>query len=101
MTKRLTREELEYRINNLWQQFGDRPEMVGVTYEQFKKECIEEYNKQQQMTDKQLDKYRKDVYNTLVNEANSLSTKEELEKLNTEDSKTITVQDELKFQSQR
>lgn len=101
MTKRLTREELEYRINNLWEQFHVRPEMANVTYEEFKKECIEEYNKQQQMTDKQLDKYRKDVYNTLVNEANSLSTKEELEKLNTEDSKTITVQDELKFQSQR
>lgn len=93
MTKRLTREELEYRINNLWQQFGDRPEMVGVTYEQFKKECIEEYNKQCQMSDKKLDKYRKDVYNILIGELDKLLTKEEKDKLNLEDSRTITIHD--------
>ena len=59
MVKRLSEEEFVQRINYLWQQFHDRPEMQGTSYDDFKKECFEEFRKQSQMSDKELDFYRK------------------------------------------
>lgn len=99
MVKRLTEKELLDRINYLWQQFHERPEMISVNYEDFKKECLEEYRKQQQMYDKQLDNYRKDNYNNLIKETDKLTTKEEKQKLNEQDNQTITQIDEIKAKS--
>lgn len=95
VVKRYTEDEFIQKVNKLWEQFHDRPEMVGVTFEEFKKECFEEFRKQQQMSDKQLEKYRNDNYKAILNEADKLTTKEEKQKLNDEDAKTVTIADEL------
>lgn len=95
VVKRYSEDEFFQRINKLWEQFHDRPEMFGVSFEEFKKECFEEFRKQQQMSDKQLEKYRNDNYKAILNETDKLLTKEEKQKLNDEDAKTITIADEL------
>lgn len=97
MTKRLTEELLLERVNMLWEQFHIRPEMSSVTYEEFKKECFEEFSKQQRMSDKELDNYRKNNYNNIIKETDKLTTKEEKQKLQEQDNHTITIQDEMKF----
>lgn len=97
MIKRLTEEQVLQRINHLWQQFGDRPEMVGVTFDSFKRECLEEFKKQNEMSDEMLKQYRETSYNDLIKEVDKLTTKDEKDKLNEQDSKTITSQDEMKF----
>ena len=99
MIKRLTEEEFLKRVNMLWEQFHDRPEMVGITYDEFKKECYDEFNKQKQMSDKVLDNYRKSCYNSIIKETEKLTTKQERENLNKQDNQTITIQDEMKFNS--
>lgn len=97
MTKRFTEEQFIQRVNYLWEQFHTRPEMYGVSYEDFKKECFEEFRKQNQMSDKELDFYRKNNYNNIVRETDKLLTPQEKQKLNEQDNKTITIQDEMKF----
>ena len=77
VVKRYSEDEFFQRINKLWEQFHDRPEMFGVSFEEFKKECFEEFRKQQQMSDKQLEKYRNDNYKAILNETDKLLTKEE------------------------
>lgn len=95
VVKRYSEDEFFQRINKLWEQFHDRPEMFGVSFEEFKKECFDEFRKQQQMSDKQLEKYRNDNYKAILNETDKLLTKEEKQKLNDEDAKTVTIADEL------
>lgn len=89
MIKRLTEKEVLDRISYLWEKFHVRQEMTGVTYDEFKKECLEEYYKQNKMSDDELENYRNTNYQNMVKEANSLFSKEELEKLKSEDSKVI------------
>lgn len=99
MTKRLTEKEFLERVNMLWQQFHNRPEMSSVKYEDFKKECFEEFSKQQRMSDQELDFYRKNNYNNIIKETDKLTTKEEKQKLQQQDNHTITIQDEMKFKN--
>ena len=99
MTKRLTEEQFLERVNMLWQQFHTRPEMSSVSYEDFKKECFIEFEKQQRMSDSELDFYRKNNYNNIIKETNKLTTKEEKQKLQQQDNHTITIQDEMKFKN--
>lgn len=100
MTKRFTEEEFVTRIKYLWEQFHTRPEMYGISFEDFKKECYEEFRKQQKMSDKDLDKYRKNMYNSLIDDVNKLTTEHEKQKLNKQDQQTITIQDEMKFNNE-
>ena len=95
MVKRLSEDEFFQRVNKLWEQFHDRPEMLGISFEEFKKECYEEFQKQQQMSDNQLEKYRENNYKAILNETDKLMTKQEKQKLNEEDAKTITQADEM------
>ena len=97
MIKRLTEKEFFERVNMLYEQFKDRPEMYGISFEEFKKECFEEFEKQKQMSDKELDFYRKSNYNNIIKETDKLTTQEEKQKLNEQDQQTITIQDEMKF----
>ena len=93
MIKRLSEDEFFQRVNKLWNQFHDRPEMVGISFEEFKTECYKEFQKQKQMSDNQLKKYRNDEYKAILNEADKLTTKQERQKLDEEDSKTIIMTD--------
>ena len=71
--------------------------MNGVSYEDFKNECLAEFTKQNKMSDDDLEKYRKDSYNKLIKEVDQLTTQEEKDKLNQEDSQTISPQEEVNF----
>ena len=95
MVKRLSEDEFFQRVNRLWEQFHDRPEMTGISFEEFKEECYKEFQKQKQMSDKQLEKYRNDNYKAILSETDKLMTKQEKQKLNDEDAKTITIADEI------
>lgn len=97
MIKRLSEEEFVQRVNYLWEKFHDRPEMNGVSYEDFRRECFEEFQKQSRMSDSELDFYRKNAYNSLIKETDKLLTPQEKQKLNEQDQQTITIQDEMKF----
>lgn len=99
MVRRLTKEELLNRVNYLWEKFHNRPEMQNICYEDFKQECLAEFQKQQQMPDEELDNYRKKCYNNLIKETKKLTTQQERESLNKQDNQTITIQDEMKFNS--
>lgn len=87
--KRLTEEQLLERVNYLWKNFSMRPEMNGVSYEQFKNDCFVEYKKQCKMSDDDLKKYREKSYNDIIDEVNLLTTQEEKQKLIEQDNKTI------------
>ena len=91
MIKRFTEEEFLNRVNYLWNQFHERPEMSGISFEDFKKECYEEFRKQQQMSDKSLKNYRDLQYKKIVLEANQLLTEEEKKKFNEQDKNTIMI----------
>lgn len=93
MVKRLSEKEFFERVNQLWEQFHTRPEMVGISFEEFKSECYEEFRKQNQMSDDQLERYRKNNYKAIINETDKLMTKQEKQKLNEEEKRTITMID--------
>lgn len=91
--KRLNEEEFLARVIYLWEQFHIRPEMQGITFEEFKKECFEEFNKQKNLTDKELEKYRKNNYNNIIKETNKLLTKDEKKKLEEQDKQMVSQQE--------
>lgn len=91
--KRLNEEEFLARVIYLWEQFHTRPEMQGITFEEFKKECFEEFNKQKNLTDKELEKYRKNNYNNIIKETNKLLTKDEKKKLEEQDKQMVSQQE--------
>ena len=93
MIKRLTEEQFLARVIYLWEQFHIRPEMQGITFEEFKKECFEEFNKQKNLTDKELAIYRKNNYNNIIKETNKLLTKDEKKKLEEQDKQMVSQQE--------
>ena len=93
MVKRLNDEEFLARVIYLWEQFHTRPEMQGTTFEDFKKECFEEFNKQNKLNDKELEKYRKDNYNNIIKETNKLLTKDEIKKFEEQDKNMVSQQE--------
>lgn len=91
--KRLTKEQFIERVKDLYSKFYNHLE--GVTFEEFYNEALAEYNKQQQMSDEELNHYRLKTYHEIIGEANKLSTDEERKKLEEEDMKTLNEQDFL------
>lgn len=91
--KRLNEEEFLARVIYLWEQFHIRPEMQGITFEEFKKECFEEFNKQKNLTDKELAIYRKNNYNNIIKETDKLLTKDEKKKLEEQDKQMVSQQE--------
>lgn len=93
MVKRLNEEQFLARVIYLWEQFHTRPEMQGVDFETFKKECFEEYNKQNKLNDKELENYRKNNYNNIIKETDKLLTKDEKKKLEEQDKNMVSQQE--------
>lgn len=91
--KRLSEDEFFQRVNRLWEQFHYRPELQGISFEDFKKECFEEFKKQNKMSDKELEFYRNNNYKDIINQTDKLLTKEEKKKLNEQDMRTVTIAD--------
>lgn len=91
--KRLKEDEFLARVIYLWEQFHIRPEMQGITFEEFKKECFEEFNKQNKLNDKELEIYRKNNYNNIIKETDKLLTKDEKKKLEEQDKNMVSQQE--------
>lgn len=91
--KRLKEDEFLARVIYLWEQFHTRPEMQGITFEEFKKECFEEFNKQNKLNDKELEIYRKNNYNNIIKETDKLLTKDEKKKLEEQDKQMVSQQE--------
>lgn len=91
--KRLTEDEFLARVLYLWEQFHTRPEMQGITFESFRQECLEEFKKQNELNDKELDNYRKNNYNNIIKETDKLLTKDEKRKLEQEDANMVSQQE--------
>ena len=91
--KRLTEDEFLARVLYLWEQFHTRPEMQGITFEDFRKECLEEFYKQNKLNDKQLKEYRNKNYKDIIQQADKLLTKDEKQKLEEEDAKMVSQQE--------
>lgn len=89
--KRLTKEEFVERVKDLYGRFKDRLE--GVSFEEFYNDSLAEYNKQQNMSDEDLEKYRLKSYNEIVGEANKLVSEEERKKYEEEDMRILNKQD--------
>lgn len=91
--KRLTEDEFLARVLYLWEQFHTRPEMQGITFEDFRKECLEEFYKQNKLNDEQLKEYRNKNYKNIIQQADKLLTKDEKQKLEEEDAKMVSQQE--------
>lgn len=95
--KRLTKEELIDRTKDLWAKFYGR--LPEVSFEEFYAEVLQEYAKQQLMSDEELEKYRLSEYHKLVEEVNKDLTPEEKQKLEEEDSKIIDEEKRMRYES--
>lgn len=93
MVKRFSEDEYLARVFQLWKQFHTRPEMQGITFESFKQECLEEFKKQNQLNDEELENYRKNNYNNIIKEVDKLLTKDEKKKLEEQDSIMVSQQE--------
>lgn len=85
--KRLTKEELIQRAKDLWTKFYNR--VPDISFEEFYAEVLNEYSKQQAMSDEELEKYRLNEFHKLVDEVNKDLTPEEKRKLEEENNKII------------
>lgn len=90
MIKRFNEEQFNERVIYLWESFHDRPEMMNMSFDEFKKQCLDEFKKQNNLTDEELEQYRKKSYNELINEVDKLSTEEEKQKFKDESKKIIS-----------
>jgi len=76
--RKLSKDEFLSRAADLWLKFRDR--LQGVSYEQYIKEATDEWEKQNNMTLEQLEKYRNSTFNDSVAETKKISTSEEIKK---------------------
>ena len=97
--KRLTKEQFVERVKDLWTRFYNR--VPDVQFEDFYAEALKEFQKQNNMSDEELEKYRLKEYNELVGEMNKDIPKTELEKLEKENLHTIDQEDILKYGKQK
>ena len=87
---RMTKEQFVDRVKDYWAKFHDR--MMDMTFEEFYKKSLEEYEKQSQMSDKDLKKYRMKKYLEMVDELNKITTPEERSKYEEIDKRTLNEQ---------
>lgn len=93
VVKRLSEDEFLARVVHLWEQFHIRPEMQGISFEDFRKECLEEFYKQNKLSDEELENYRKNNYNNMIKEADKLLTKDEKKKFEKQDRNMVSQQE--------
>lgn len=93
--KRLTKEQFIERVKDLWTRFYNR--VPDIKFEDFYAEALKEFQKQNQMSDEELEKYRLIEYKNLVGEMNKDIPKSELERLEKENLQTVDQEDILKY----
>lgn len=92
--KRLSEKEFIERTLRLWNEWHDRPEMNGISFEQFKEEALAEFHKQEKMSNRELLKYREKTFKEITSEANNLCSPKELEKFMETDKHSINSLEE-------
>ncbi len=87
---RMTKEQFIDRVKDYWAKFHDR--MMDMTFEEFYKNSLEEFEKQNNMSDRDLKKYRMKKYLEMVSELNKMTTPEERQKFEEIDNRTLNNQ---------
>lgn len=82
--KRLGYKAMQQRCKKIYEQFKNRPEMRGVSFQSFFAEAEQEWKIQNNMSDTELSQYRKQVQNELINSTKDLMKPDEREKLQKE-----------------
>lgn len=107
MTKpiRLTKEQFIERVKDLYIRFGkdlyNNDNFQKITFDEFYNDALKEYQKQQNMSDEELVKYRLKEYNELVNDVNKLTTQEERDKFQQESLQQLTEEDIKQYEYKR
>lgn len=105
---RLTKEQFIERVKDLYIRFGNQlyaDDFKKIPFEEFYNDALKEYQKQQKMSDEELQQYRNIQFNELVNDVNKLTTEEERQKLQQETLQQLNQEDidqyEYKRQTQK
>ena len=105
---RLTKEQFVERVKDLYIRFGNQlytSDFKKIPFEEFYNDALKEYQKQQNMSDEELQQYRNIQFNKLVNDVNKLTTDEERQKLQQESLQQLNQEDidqyEYKRQTQK
>lgn len=93
--KRLTKEQFIERVKDLWTRFYNR--VPDITFDEFYSEALKEFQKQNSMTDEELEKYRIKEFKNLINETNKNISQEELDKLEKSNLQTIDEEAIMKY----
>lgn len=89
--KRLTKEEFVERVKDLYGKFYSHLE--GVSFQEFYEEALKEFQKQQKMSDEELESYRVRQFKDLIKETDKLISLEEKKRYEEEDMKILNEQD--------
>lgn len=98
---RLTKEQFIERVKDLYIRFSNQlynDDFSPITFEQFYNDALKEYQKQQNMSDEELQSYRNIQFNELVDDVNKLTTKEERDKLEQESLQQLTHEDMQQYE---
>lgn len=105
---RLTKEQFIERVKDLYIRFGNQlytDDFKKIPFEEFYNDALKEYQKQQNMSDEELQQYRNIQFNDLVNDVNKLTTEEERQKLQQDTLQQLNQEDidqyEYKRQTQK
>lgn len=101
---RLTKEQFIERVKDLYIRFGNQlytNDFKKIPFEEFYNDALKEYQKQQNMTDNELQQYRNIQFNKLVSDVNKLTTEEERQKLQQENLQQLTHEDIQQYEYKR
>lgn len=102
--RRLTKEQFIERVKDLYIKFNSYlydENNVKIPFEVYYNDALKEYQKQQNMSDEELKKYRNIQFEELVNDVNQLTTDKEREKYKKEELQTLTEEDLIRYQYEK
>lgn len=101
---RLTKEQFVERIKSLYIQYNSYlfdDNFNKISFEEFYNDALKEYQKQQNMSDEELQKYRNITFKQIVDDVNKLTTSEERKKLEKETLQQLTKEDLQQYEFRR
>lgn len=101
---RLTKEQFIERVKDLYIRFNNQlytNDFKKIPFEEFYNDALKEYQKQQSMSDEELQQYRNIQFNELVSDVNKLTTDEERQKLQQESLRQLNQEDIDQYEYKR
>lgn len=101
---RLTKEQFIERVKDLYIRFNNQlytSDFKKIPFEEFYNDALKEYQKQQNMSDEELQQYRNIQFNELVSDVNKLTTDEERQKLQQESLQQLNQEDIDQYEYKR